>query len=57
MSNVHNDGYTSFPMLNIVCPVEKGSALVWNNVHLSNGSIHDESLHGSCPILKGNKWG
>lgn len=56
MTDVKNDGYTAFPRLDIISPVEKGSALVWTNLNLSNGSIESRSLHGSCPLLKGNKW-
>ncbi|XP_001945742.2 prolyl 4-hydroxylase subunit alpha-2 isoform X2 [Acyrthosiphon pisum] len=56
LTDVQNDGYTSFPMLNIIAPAEKGAALVWNNLHMSNGQKFYETLHGSCPLLKGNKW-
>jgi len=56
LNDVKNDGYTSFPLLNIIVPAEKGAALVWNNLHISNGQLCNESLHGSCPLLKGNKW-
>ncbi|VVC31299.1 Prolyl 4-hydroxylase, alpha subunit,Oxoglutarate/iron-dependent dioxygenase,Prolyl 4- [Cinara cedri] len=57
MTGVHNDGYTVFPMLNIVSPAEKGAALVWHNLHHStDGHIHEHTLHGSCPLLTGNKW-
>lgn len=43
-------------MLDIISPVEKGSALMWYGLHTNNGSIYNESLRGSCPILKGTKW-
>lgn len=56
LEDIENDGYTVFPRLNIVSPVEKGAALVWENLHPSNGSGHVYTLHGSCPLLKGNKW-
>lgn len=57
MSTVQNDGFTVFPTLNIVSPAEKGAALVWYNLHhLTDGRTHKDNLHGSCPILKGNKW-
>ncbi|XP_026811721.1 prolyl 4-hydroxylase subunit alpha-2-like [Rhopalosiphum maidis] len=56
LSDVQNEGYTSFPMLNIIIPVEKGSALVWYNLNMSNGKLNFATLHGSCPLLKGNKW-
>lgn len=56
MTDVQNDGYTVFPKINIIPPIEKGAALVWHNLHMSNGQINYETLHGSCPLLKGNKW-
>jgi len=56
LTDVQNDGYTVFPALNIVAPTEKGAAYVWHNLNMSNGEIYQETLHGSCPILKGNKW-
>ncbi|VVC31301.1 Hypothetical protein CINCED_3A004282 [Cinara cedri] len=57
MSSVQNYGYTVFPSLNIVSPAEKGAALLWYNLHyLTDGHIHDHTLHGSCPVLTGNKW-
>lgn len=43
-------------MLNIVVPAEKGSALVFENLHMYNGEQHVGSLHAACPMLKGNKW-
>lgn len=56
MNEVSNDGYTVFPLLDIIVPAEKGSALVWLNINKSNGSRLFYSHHGSCPLLKGNKW-
>ncbi|KAL4149649.1 hypothetical protein QTP88_003541 [Uroleucon formosanum] len=56
LTDVQNEGYTSFPKLNIIVPTEKGAALVWNNLDISNGQMCGDTLHGSCPLLKGNKW-
>jgi len=56
LTGVENDGYTSFPLLNIIAPAEKGAALVWNNLNMSDGQLCFETLHGACPLLKGNKW-
>jgi hypothetical protein len=39
-----------FPMLKVIAPVEKGTALVWQNLHKSNGTGHHTAQ------LKGNKW-
>ncbi|KAL4148257.1 hypothetical protein QTP88_002537 [Uroleucon formosanum] len=56
LTDVQNDGYTSFPLLNIIVPNEKGAALVWNNLRISDGQVQYRTMHGSCPLLKGNKW-
>lgn len=56
LSDVENDGYTAFPILNIISPAEKGAALVFYNLQMSNGHVRKESLHGACPMLTGNKW-
>ncbi|VVC41056.1 Prolyl 4-hydroxylase, alpha subunit,Oxoglutarate/iron-dependent dioxygenase,Prolyl 4- [Cinara cedri] len=56
LTDIENYGQTAFPMLNIISPVEKGAALVWYNLQINNGKLNYQSLHGSCPILTGNKW-
>lgn len=57
LSDVEDDGYTAFPNLGFNAPVEKGAALVFQNLHKTNGSLNELTFHGSCPILKGDKWG
>lgn len=57
LTDVEDGGYTAFPFLNFSSPVEKGAALVSQNLHSSDGSIDIRLYHGSCPLLKGNKWG
>lgn len=56
MTDVDNNGHTAYPMLDIISPAKKGTVVMWYNFHINNRSIIDESIHGSCPILKGNKW-
>lgn len=56
LNDVKYGGYTAFPVLYVISPAEKGAALIWDNSHLSNGSLHDSGFHGSCAILKGDKW-
>ncbi|XP_016658719.1 prolyl 4-hydroxylase subunit alpha-2-like isoform X1 [Acyrthosiphon pisum] len=56
MTDVPDDGYTVFPNLNYVAHCRKGSALVWLNLRLNNGSVHSGTFHGGCPVIKGNKW-
>uniref|UniRef100_A0A2S2QN67 Prolyl 4-hydroxylase subunit alpha-2 n=1 Tax=Sipha flava TaxID=143950 RepID=A0A2S2QN67_9HEMI len=50
LSDLEKDGCTMFPMLKVIAPVEKGTALVWQNLHKSNGTGHHTAQ------LKGNKW-
>ncbi|XP_025200855.1 prolyl 4-hydroxylase subunit alpha-3-like [Melanaphis sacchari] len=56
MTDVPEDGYTVFPNINFVAHCRKGSALVWQNLYLNNGSVNSNTLHGGCPVMKGNKW-
>lgn len=56
MTDVLKGGCTAFPAINIVSPAIKGTTLVWYNFILSNGSDNKETVHGSCPMLNGNKW-
>ncbi|VVC31298.1 Hypothetical protein CINCED_3A015630 [Cinara cedri] len=56
LTDVENGGFTTFPTLDIICPPEKGAALVFYSLNLTDGSLLYDSLHGSCSILKGNKF-
>lgn len=46
----------SFTMLNIISSAEKEVVLIWHDLHLCNGNLYKETMHGSCPLLKENKW-
>ncbi|CAH1713702.1 unnamed protein product [Aphis gossypii] len=56
MTDVPEDGYTVFPNINFVAHCRKGTALVWQNLYLNNGSVNSGTVHGGCPVIKGNKW-
>ncbi|KAE9544664.1 hypothetical protein AGLY_000206 [Aphis glycines] len=56
MTDVPEDGYTVFPNINFVAHCRKGTALVWQNLYLNNGSVNSGTIHGGCPVIKGNKW-
>lgn len=56
MTDVPDDGYTVFPNLNYVAHCRKGTALVFTNLYLNNGSVNSGTYHGGCPVIKGNKW-
>ena len=47
-------GATVFPNVGRFVYPTKGSMLLWYNVH-SDGNRNKETLHGSCPVLRGTK--
>ncbi|EDV53059.1 prolyl 4-hydroxylase subunit alpha-2 [Drosophila erecta] len=55
INDVALGGATAFPFLRLAVPPEKGSLLMWNNLH---SSLHKDyrSKHAGCPILQGSKW-
>lgn len=56
MSDVSQGGATVFGNLNLTVTPKKGSAIFWDNLHLS-GEIDKRTLHAACPVLCGSKWG
>jgi prolyl 4-hydroxylase len=44
-----------FPMIDVVVPVEKGSAAFWFNMNTDSSDMAWME-HASCPVLYGNKW-
>lgn len=55
MSDVEAGGATVFPELGISVQPEKGSALLWYNLH-RNGTGDYRTRHAACPVLLGSKW-
>ncbi|XP_022204696.2 prolyl 4-hydroxylase subunit alpha-2-like [Nilaparvata lugens] len=55
MSDVTQGGATVFPYLNVSVQPEKGTAVVWYNMHLS-GEGDLATMHAACPVLVGSKW-
>lgn len=45
-----------FPRLGIRVSPEKGSAVFWYNL-FRNGEGIEDTIHGACPVLMGEKWG
>lgn len=56
LSNVEEGGETVLPQVNIKVKPEKGNALLFYNL-LPNGSVDPLTLHGSLPVVRGEKWG
>ncbi|XP_067138397.1 prolyl 4-hydroxylase subunit alpha-1-like [Centruroides vittatus] len=55
MSDVEAGGATVFPEIGISVQPEKGSSLLWYNLH-SNGTGDYRTRHAACPVLLGSKW-
>ncbi len=46
-----------FPIVKTRVKPVKGSAAFWYNLNPDNGEGNPTTLHASCPILSGSKWG
>lgn len=55
LSDVTAGGETIFPNKNIKVKPRKGMALFFTSV-FPNGEIDPDSLHGSVPVIEGEKW-
>ena len=49
-------GGTAFSQCGVNVTPEKGSAIVWHNVH-SSGAQDESTFHGACPVIYGEKLG
>ena len=45
-----------FPRLGVKVTPRKGSAVFWYNL-FRNGEGIEDTVHGACPVLMGEKWG
>jgi prolyl 4-hydroxylase len=55
LNDVEEGGETIFPHLNVAIKPKKGNGVLFRTLD-KNDNIIFESLHGSKPILKGEKW-
>lgn len=56
LTEVMKGGGTVFPRLGVRLTPEKNSAAFWYNLK-RNGEGIEETVHGACPVLMGEKWG
>lgn len=55
LNDVEEGGETEFPSLGVAVPAERGKGVFWANV-TSDGRPYPASLHGSVPVVRGEKW-
>ncbi|XP_054167390.1 prolyl 4-hydroxylase subunit alpha-1-like [Oppia nitens] len=55
LSDVIKGGSTVFPRLGTKVTPEKGAAVFWYNLY-RNGEGIEDTVHGACPVLMGEKW-
>jgi len=55
LSDVALGGGTVFPRLGVKLTATQGSAAFWWNLY-RNGEGIEDTVHGACPVLMGEKW-
>lgn len=56
LTDVVAGGATVFPRLGVRLTPKRGSAAFWYNLK-RNGEGLEDTVHGACPVLMGEKWG
>lgn len=56
LTDVKRGGGTVFPRLGVKLTPKKNSAAFWYNLK-RNGEGIEDTVHGACPVLMGEKWG
>ena len=55
LCDVEEGGETKFPLKNTQVTPKKGRAVLFKSTH-PDGALDPKSLHGSNPVIKGEKW-
>lgn len=56
LSDVEEGGETHLPEINLKVKPQKGYGILFYNL-LQSGEVDPLTLHGSLPVIKGEKWG
>ena len=56
LNDVEEGGETNFPNIDKKVFPETGKIVVFHNCIEDTNKPHPDSLHGACPVLKGEKW-
>lgn len=56
LSDVEEGGHTRFDKLNINVEPKKGRLLIFHNTIKGTNTVHPDSLHAGCPVIKGYKY-
>lgn len=55
LTDVEAGGETVFPTANLKVPPKRGQAVIFYNLY-ADGQLDSNSLHGSDPVIQGEKW-
>ena len=56
LNEVKSGGETLFPKLNLRVPPKPLSMVIFHNCEHGTNQRHEDSLHGGCPVIEGEKW-
>lgn len=56
LSEVEEGGATGFINLRLNIDPHPGRLLAFHNCYRGSASLHPDSLHAGCPVIKGTKW-
>lgn len=52
----HNPEFSACARNAMAVKPRKGDAILFHSLNVTDGSLEDRSMHGACPVLKGEKW-